>query len=116
MTIDEILALTKAGFTKEDILQLASIQTEVPSDPKEEAAPEPPKEEPKEEPKKEPPKDDKRMDMVMEKLDKLSSGMESLALKGTRMPERETVDDTLARIINPYISTTGNGGLNNGSK
>ena len=103
MTIDEILALTKAGFTKEDILQLASIQTEAPSDQKEEAA-------------EEPPKDDKRMDMVMEKLDKLSSGMESLALKGTRMPERETVDETLARIINPYISTTGNGGLNNGSK
>lgn len=112
MTIDEILALTKAGFTKEDILQLASIQTEAPPDQKEEAAEEPPKEEVKEEPLKE----DKRIDMVMEKLDKLSSGMESLALKGTRMPERETVDDTLARIINPYINTTGTGGIDNGSK
>lgn len=112
MTIDEILALTKAGFTKEDILQLASIRTEAPSDQKEEAAPEPPKEEAKEEP----PKEDKRIDMVMEKLDKLSSGMESMALRGTRMPERETADDILAKIINPYINTTGTGGIDNGSK
>ena len=112
MNVQDILALTKAGFTKDEILQLASIPTEaVPEEPKEEAPAPAPKEEPKEEPAV-----DTRIDDVIAKLEKLSSGMEQLAIKTSRMPERETAEQALARIINPYIESTGTGGLNNGSK
>lgn len=114
MNVQDILALTKAGFTKDEILQLASIptdQAEEPEEPKE-APPAPaPKEETKEETAV-----DTRIDDVISKLEKLSSGMEQLAIKTSRMPERETAEQALARIINPYIESTGNGGLNNGSK
>lgn len=112
MNVQDILALTKAGFTKDEILQLASIPTEAaPEEPKEEAPAPAPKEEPKEEPAV-----DTRIDDVIAKLEKLSSGMEQLAIKTSRMPERETAEQALARIINPYIESTGTGGLNNGSK
>lgn len=124
MNVQDIIALTKAGFTKDEILQLASI-------PKEQAAPEEPKEEapvpaPKEETKEEFAVDTHIDDVIAKleklssgmdaKLEKLSSGMEQLAIKTSRMPERETADQALARIINPYIESTGTGGLNNGSK
>lgn len=110
MNVNDILALTKAGFTKDEILQLASVPTEAaPEEPKEEAPA--PKEETKEEPAV-----DTRIDDVIAKLEKLSSGMEQLAIKTSRMPERDTADQALARIINPYIESTGTGGLNNGSK
>lgn len=112
MNVQDILALTKAGFTKDEILQLASIPTEAePEEPKEEAPAPAPKEETKEEPAV-----DTRIDDVIAKLEKLSSGMEQLAIKTSRMPERETAEQALARIINPYIESTGTGGLNNGSK
>lgn len=112
MNVQDILALTKAGFTKDEILQLASIPTDQaePEEPKEAPAPAP-KEEPKEEPAV-----DTRIDDVIAKLEKLSSGMEQLAIKTSRMPERETAEQALARIINPYIESTGTGGFNNGSK
>lgn len=113
MNVQDIIALTKAGFTKDEILQLASIPTDQaePKEPKEEAPAPAPKEEPKEEPAV-----DTRIDDVIAKLEKLSSGMEQLAIKTSRMPERETAEQALARIINPYIESTGTGGLNNGSK
>ena len=99
MKVEEILALTKAGFTKEEIIQLAAMQLpEGVMDPVEEPSPEPPKEEPKEEPK-----DDPRLDDVINKLEKLSSGMEQLAIRESRMPERETAEQALAKIINPYL-------------
>lgn len=114
MKIDDIIALTKAGFTKEEIMQLETGEA-----PKEEANNNEQNEassiqpEPQKEPA--PVKEDPRIDTVIEKLEKLTSGMENLALKNTQMPERETADDALARIINPYL-TTGTGGINNGSK
>ena len=114
MNVQDILALTKAGFTKDEILQLASIPTEAaPEEPKEEAPA--PASAPKEETKEEPAVDT-RIDDVIAKLEKLSSGMEQLAIKTSRMPERETAEQALARIINPYIESTGTGGFNNGSK
>lgn len=114
MDINDILALTKAGFTKDEIMQLASFAEAPKEEPKEtpEAAPEQPKaEEPKEAPASDP-----RLDDVISKIEKLSSGLETLALKSTELPKRETAEEALAKIINPYISTTGTGGLSNGSK
>ena len=112
MDINDILALTKAGFTKDEIMQLATLSEAPKEEPKEapEAAPEQKAEEPKEAPAPDP-----RLDDVISKIEKLSSGLETLALKSTELPKRETADEALAKIINPYISTTGTGGLSNGS-
>lgn len=102
MNAKEILALVNAGFTKEEIMQLVTAQApegdiEPPEDPIPQKQP-PEAETPKE------PEADKRLDSIVERLDKLSSGMETLALRNTQMPERETAEDALAKIINPYLT------------
>lgn len=116
MKIDDIITLTKAGFTKDEIMQLvtgqASENEETKTEDKKNDEPiieKPHVQEP------DPDKEDHRIDEVISKLEKLTSGMENLALKNTTMPERETAEDALARIINPYLST-GTGGIENGSK
>lgn len=65
MKIDEIIALTKAGFTKEEIMKLAGVNEEPPAEPiKEEPPVEPVKEEvPAEPAKEEPPKVDAKEEL-----------------------------------------------------
>lgn len=102
MNAKEVLALVNAGFTKEEIMQLVTAQApEGDIEPLEDLIP--PKQPPEAETPKEP-EADKRLDSIVERLDKLSSGMETLALRNTQMPERETAEDALAKIINPYLT------------
>lgn len=110
MKIEDIIALTQAGFTKDEIMALTTGEEAPQSDEIEE-----PSKQTSEKAALEPSPVDSKIDALVEKLEKLSSGMEALALRNTRMPERETTEEALAKIINPYIDT-GTGGIDNGSK
>ena len=102
MKIEDLLALTKAGWSKEEIIKLSLAEQEAPKEA-EEKIPQPVKEAPIEAPK-EAPKEDQasaKIDDVIAKLETLASGMEKMAIQNSRLPERETVDDILASIINP---------------
>lgn len=98
MNINDILELTRQGWTKDEILALtkdAEPAEEIPQEaeavPEEPAAPAPVK--------------DERIDAILDKLEKIASGIQANALKGTRMPERESADDALAKIINPMYKS-----------
>lgn len=104
MKLDEIMKLTEAGWTKDEIIALAGIER-AQEPPKVE---EPPKEEelPKEPPKDETPKEDpnaSKLDSIISKLESITSGIQAANIRGSRMPERETAEEALARIINPYL-------------
>ena len=101
MKIEDLLALTKAGWSKEEIIKLSLAEQEAPKEA-EEKIPQPeeaPIETPKEAPKEDPAS--AKIDDVISKLETLASGMEKMAIQNSRLPERETVDDILASIINP---------------
>ena len=117
MTVQEIIELTKAGWTKAEIIQLAG----VPSAPKDEPKDTPPKETPpKEDAKETPPKetppaeapkdittDQKIMELITkldQKVDNISSGIQKGNLQASRQPKQETVEDALASVINPYLN------------
>lgn len=103
MKIEDLLALTKAGWSKEEIIKLSLAEQEAPKEA-EENIPIPKEEAPIEAPKEEAPKEDPasaKIDDVIAKLETLASGMEKMAIQNSRLPERETVDDILASIINP---------------
>lgn len=101
MKIEDLLALTKAGWSKEEIIKLSLAEQE-PTPAAEEPIPQPIEEAPIEVPK-EAPEDPSsaKIDDVIAKLETLASGMEKMAIQNSRLPERETVDDILASIINP---------------
>ena len=115
MTVQEIIELTKAGWTKAEILQLAGA-----SAPKDEPKETPPKDDPKETPPKDEPKDTPPVDApkdistdqkIMElitkldqKVDNISSGIQKGNLQASRQPKQETVEDALASIINPFLN------------
>lgn len=101
MKIEDLLALTKAGWSKEEIIKLSLAEQEAPKEA-EEIIPQPeeaPIEAPAEAPKEDP--SSAKIDDVIAKLETLASGMEKMAIQNSRLPERETVDDILASIINP---------------
>ncbi len=101
MTIEDIVALTKAGFSKDDILALTGDPK--PEDPK----PEDPKpEDPKpEDPKPEDPKPDEKksadIESINKRLDYLISKMNLAAVQKSQQPDekKETVDDILASVF-----------------
>lgn len=98
MKIEDLLALTKAGWSKEEIIKLSLAEQEAPKEA-EENIPLPKEEAPVEAPKEDP--SSAKIDDVISKLETLASGMEKMAIQNSRLPERETVDDILASIINP---------------
>lgn len=105
MNANDILTLVKAGFTKDEIMQLATAQApeedpEITQEPQEKVTAKQPAEE--EAPKE--PEAVKKLDDVISRLDQITSGMQSMAVKGSRMPERETAEEALAKIINPYLT------------
>jgi hypothetical protein len=100
MKIEDILALTNAGWTKEEILALG--QDPKPEDPK----PEDPKpEDPKpEDPKPEDPKpagSSAEIDAINKRLDYVISKLNLAAVQKSQQPEEktETVEDILASIF-----------------
>jgi len=104
MNLNEIIKLIDAGFTKSDILALAGSQQ---TEPKEEPKPEPkkePKEEPKPEPKPEPQETetDKLVKALGLQVEGLTKALQASNIRNTEHGgQEESVDDILAKIINP---------------
>ena len=105
MTIEDIVALTKAGFSKDEILALTGDpeQEKKQEDPKpEEKKPEDPKPEEK---KPEDPKPEEKkpadIESINKRLDYLISKMNLAAVQKSQQPDekKETVDDILSSIF-----------------
>lgn len=100
MKIEDILALTNAGWTKEEILALG--QDPKPEDPKpEDSKPEDPK---PEDPKPEDPKpagSSAEIEAINKRLDYVISKLNLAAVQKSQQPEEktETVEDILASIF-----------------
>ncbi len=91
-TIEKVLALANAGYTKDEISQLLSA-----GDPEPE-----PKPEPEPTPDPEPaPQPATGMDTLNARLDKLIQRMEQESINRSQQPPKETTDDILASIIRP---------------
>lgn len=92
MTTNELLELVRAGFTKDEIAQLAKAETK----PEEKKEPEPEKKPEQGEQKTDPVSTtlEQKFDMLMEKL-------EASNFMNAKQPKEETVDDIIASIINP---------------
>lgn len=92
MTTNELLELVRAGFTKDEIAQLAKAETKPPE-----------KKEP--EPEKKPEQGEQKTDPVTtsleQKFDKLMEKLEASNFMNANQPKEETVDDIIASIINP---------------
>ena len=103
MTIEDIVALTKAGFNKDEILALTGDPKEKKQDDSkpEEKKPEDPKPEEKHEDPK--PEDKKPSDIesINKRLDYLISKMNLAAVQKSQQPDekKETVDEILASIF-----------------
>lgn len=108
MKIEDIIALINAGWSKEEIIRMSELEQKEP----EQKEPEQKEQEPKEPEKKEPEtaKDDK-MAEILQRLEQISSGIQKGAIRDSQQPQRESVEDALAKIINPYIDKEEN---NNG--
>lgn len=92
MTTNELLELVRAGFTKDEIAQLAKAETK-PAEKKEP------------EPEKKPEQKEKKTDPVNttleQKFDMLMKKLEASNFMNANQPKEETVDDIIASIINP---------------
>lgn len=102
MTIEDIVALTKAGFNKDEILALTGDPKpeEKPADPKPEEKPADPQ------PEEKKPADPKpsEIDSINKRLDYLISKMNLAAVQNSQQPgseKQETVDDILASVFKP---------------
>ena len=107
MTIEDIVALTKAGFSKDEILALTGDpeQEKKPADPDQEKKPEDLK---PEEEKPEDPKPEKKkpadIESINRRLDYLISKMNLAAVQNSQQPgseKAETVDEILASVFKP---------------
>ena len=101
MTTNDLLEIVRAGFTKEEIAQLAKTEKK----PVEKKEPEPEKKQEQGEQKTDPVNTtlEQKFDMLMEQL-KASNFMNA------NQPEEETVDDIIAKIINPPVPDFKEGG------
>ena len=95
MTIEDIVALTKAGFSKDEILALTGDpeQEKKPADSEQEKKPEDPK------PEEKKPAD---IESINKRLDYLISKMNLAAVQNSQQPgseKKETVDDILASVF-----------------
>ncbi len=88
-TIEKVLALANAGYTKDEISQLLSA-----------GDPEQPEPNPEPEPKPET-QQVTGMDALNARLDKLIQRMEQESINRSQQPPKETADDILASIIRP---------------
>lgn len=99
MTIDDVLTLVKAGFSREEIAVMAASAEPAP-------APAPaPAPEPTPAPAPEPaPQPEARPDMlaqILERFDTMTQALQASAIRGTQQPPKQTTDDILAEIIRP---------------
>ena len=118
MKIEDIIALTNAGWSKEEIIRMSELeqkdskQKETEQKDSKQKETEQKEQDPKDPEKKDPEttKDDK-MAEILQRLEQISSGIQKGAIRDSQQPQRESVEDALAKIINPYIDKEEN---NNG--
>ena len=97
MKIEDILALTKAGWSKDEILSLGNPSPEQQEDPAP-ADPAPEQTDPAPAPV-----DDERLKKIETQLEYAINRLNYIAVSGSQQPEdqhTETVDDILSNIIN----------------
>ena len=118
MKTEEIVALAKAGFTAQEIAKLGNAeltetkQPETKPEVKPEAKPEiKPEAKPEIKPEVKPeakPAENSNNDVlqaIQERMKELTDTMHASALANSNQPAQESVDDILARIINPPAYT-----------
>lgn len=97
MNMTELMKLVDAGFTKQEILQLAGAAQEPKEEPKSEPAPQP-EPEPAPQPAPQPAYD---MTALLAKMDEMTKAVQASNIAAGRQPQPETADDILAAIIRP---------------
>ena len=91
MTLEQIVKLLDAGYTKEDIQKLQ----EPESEPKPEPDPEP-KPEPTPEPK---PKPEPEQNAVVKELQELKKAVYAMNIMQSKQPDKASADDILAKVL-----------------
>lgn len=105
MEIKDIMKLIDAGFTKDEIIKLANAKEPSEPEPKTDDAQTTDKDQTKEQ-AKEPvvSATDKKLDDIINGLQKVTETMQKSAMQRDRQPEQESVEDILANIINPTFN------------
>lgn len=111
MELNDILALVKAGFTRDEIGQMAQLKAPTPNpepvpEPVKEIAPVPePVPAPRPEPVPEPKPEEPTMSQLMESIAKLTSAVQANAIAQSVIPQGisnpPSAEDMLAEIIRP---------------
>ncbi len=96
MTLDDVLTLSRAGFTADQIKGLMQPESKPTEEPEQKPAEEP-------EPKKTEEDGTTLLNKIIDRLDNLEQGIKDTALKNTSINKKagDTVDEILASIINP---------------
>lgn len=103
LTVPDIVALAKSGFTAEQISKLAaheSRQEKVTSQEQEKEPAPAPAPVPTPAPVPAP----AQMDATAQKLDSILALMQAQNLMNAQMPKKETAEDIIANIINPNVN------------
>ena len=99
--IDKVLTLASAGYTKDEISRILSVDEQKPEQKPEEKPEQKPEEKPEQKPEQKPEHKPFGMDALNARLDKLIARMEQDAINRSNQPPKETTDDILASIIRP---------------
>ena len=103
MNINDVIALARAGYTRDEIAALAKSAEQQPQ-PAPEQQPQPaPEQQPQPAPEQQPQPAYDFLTLLSEKIDGLSSAIKASNILNSQMPEvkRETAQDALASIIIP---------------
>ena len=102
MTIQEIITLTNAGWTKDEILALTSAKEQQPEQPAEQPQqPEQPAEQPQQPEQPAQPAQPDRMQQLETKLDYVINRFNLMAVQQSHQPEehKESIEDILASVV-----------------
>lgn len=113
MTIQDILDLAKAGYTKEDIAKLTQAADPQPAAENKPQQADPPEKAPENKTPTPAPAEDPAMTAMQAQIDALKQMMNinnMLTVNQQQAPKERTIDDIFAEIINPPVLNKDNGG------
>jgi hypothetical protein len=87
MTIDDIIALCKAGYTKDDLAKIFTFDYAAPAAPAVPSAPAAPAQD---------------ADGIIAAINALGAQIKTMNIAATEQPKPQTAEDVLASIILPY--------------
>ena len=91
MTIDDIIALCRAGYTKDDLAKLVTFDNAAPAAPVAPAAPAAPAQD---------------ADGIIAAINALGAQIKTMNIAATEQPQPQTAEDVLASIILPSKPAT----------